>query len=1626
MATTIEQLELEVQSNTASAVSGLEALSETLGKVKTATKGGMGLTSVSKRLESLNTALSALNTGNFDKISKVAESLEKLKSVSGVKISPSIANQLSKISAAADTLNNTNFGGIQTMKNALAPLNNVTASEGLKNTISQLKSAAKLPGILSGADWTGMRGQIEQMVNALAPLKTLEVGTGLGTAVSQLRSVTKISDTLDKVDWSKFTAQIQQLSNALAPLATQLNTIGNAFSQLPSEIKQVVAATNQLTSANSGATRSYTSLWAKASVFGSVMKRGASMIASWIQQSNQYVEDINLFDASMGKYAESAQNYAEKVGEVLGIDPGEFMRNQGTFNTIITGFGVVSDKAYMMSQNLTQLSYDLASFFNISFDSAMKKVQSGISGELEPMRALGYDLSVARLQEEALALGIKKKVSAMTQAEKSQLRYYAMLTQVTTAQGDMARTLNAPANQIRVLKAQLTQCARALGNIFIPALNAVLPYVIAVTKAVRKLAEGIANLVGFELPEVDYSGLSSITGVADDMDESMEDATATAKKLKRTIMGFDELNVLQKADDSSKTSTGSGLGSNDLGIDLPSYDFLGDAVDNRVDSIIAQIKSCLQEITAIVSGFALAIGTILVVTGANIPVGLGLMAAGAVGLAATIAANWSGMSQRLASVLTVVTGVLGGFLLAVGAFLALTGGNVPLGIGLMAAGAVSLGTAATINWKFLNGNLTNALSVLTGIVGGALLGIGAMLAFSGADVPLGIGLMAVGAVNMAAAVGLNWNAMSEPLRKAIGVLEAVIGGAMLVFGAIAAFTGVDIPLGVAMMVIGATSLTSAVALNWNALTGDVKNALATLTAIVSGALLGIGAMLAFSGADVPLGIGLMAVGAVNMAAAVGLNWNAMSEPLRKAIGVLEAVIGGAMLVFGAIAAFTGVDIPLGVAMMVIGATSLTSAVALNWNALTGDVKNALATLTAIVSGALIGVGAILALSTPTSTALGIAMIAAGAVGIVSTASLNWGGMTEKIKSVLKEIGIAVGGSLLAVGAILALSNPAAMPIGIGMMVAGAASLAAGVALNWGTIGEKVKSCLVTITKMFVGASLAALGVMLLGTGIGTPLGLGLIAAGLVGLVKPESFNVQNLVKLGSDAVNGITTGVQTAWSNLQTVCSNLFQSLKDNVTSAMDTVKTAVVEKWNAVTDFMSTVPEKVGNAVNAVGAWFGGLPDKIAYSLGFALGHTLKWAADTKTAMEENVSQAVTSAVQWFTGLPERISGGLESARTSIAAWGTNVYGSVTEAASQSVTSAQTWFTSLPERISSSISGTYEKVATWGAETKARFNEAAAGIITETIMKFSDFAQKFYDSISKTGEAIAKWGTDMVKKAKKAAGDVVNAVVKGIKELPDKLKKLGQDIVDGFVKGITDAWKTITDAVSNFVDSFVNGFKNGLGIHSPSTVFQSIGLNVVAGLQNGLRNIGSVFTSAFSTIGSWVSGFGKNMYTWGSDLMGNMVSGISSGLRTLKDKVSEAASTIRSYLHFSQPDVGPLADFNTWMPDMMSQLAGGIAKDTDKVRKQVENLAGVMSLEPTVQANVNAAGGTPAVRTNSGDNTAELANAVYNAVSAALHEQNSSEDSGTPIVINLGNEQIASFMVKQNRRAALISGGRA
>ena len=539
--TTIEQLELQVQSSSTSAEKGIDALSASLSKLKNAVKGGVGLNAVATQLNNINAALNGMSGDSPQKLSKLADSLQKLSNIGNLKISSSISNQIRNIGSAVSSLDGVSFSNIRDLASALAPLSNLG-----KNNLTSF--------------------------------------------VTQLKKIPEVVKALDATTISQFTAKIQQLVSALSPLATQLNTISNAFSRLPAQIRQTTTATNALNTANNTASKGYVNLWAKARMAYNVIRGASHLIASCITESNSYIENINLFTASMGKFAEEAKSYAETVGEVMGIDPGQFMRYQGVFMTITKGFGVVEDKAYLMSKNLTQLGYDLSSFFNISFEDSMQKLQSGISGELEPLRRLGFDLSVARLRQEAWNLGIEKSVNAMTQAEKSQLRYYAIMTQVTVAQGDMARTLNAPANQLRILSAQVTQCARAFGNIFIPVLNTVLPYLIAFAKVLRMVINLIGKFVGFELPEVDYSGISSGSDAMGDLTDNTNDATNAAKKLKNAMTGIDELNIISPDDGSSGSGSDLGLGAGDLGIELPEYDFLGDAITTKVDELVNKFK----------------------------------------------------------------------------------------------------------------------------------------------------------------------------------------------------------------------------------------------------------------------------------------------------------------------------------------------------------------------------------------------------------------------------------------------------------------------------------------------------------------------------------------------------------------------------------------------------------------------------------------------------------------------------------------------------------------------------------------------------------------------------------------------------------------------------------------------------------------------------------------------------------------------------------------------------------------------------------------------------------------------------------------------------------------------------
>lgn len=961
----IQGLEFQIQENSEGAVSGINNLKKALSGLKGATGASVtGLNATSKSIRELKNALSGLNSGDVSKkLTQIATGLKALESAKNIKISSSIANQLNALNAALANVRWTDGDKLRTLADGLRPL-------------SELGKA------------------------------------NMTTFINQLKKLPTVIEELEKADIDKFTQQMKELAAAMKPFADEMQKVSNGFSAFPSRIQRLIRSTEQYNNTVRRATNS-TSAWGKVAnglKFGTMiygLSRLASMIGTAITKSNEYQENLNLFTVAMGEYAQEAFDYGQTVSEVLGIDLSDWIRNQGVFNTLLTGFGDTAERAALMSKNLTQLGYDLSSFFNISVEDAMQKLQSGISGELEPLRRLGYDLSQARLEAVALSLGIDKSVQSMTQAEKAELRYYAIMTQVTTAQGDLARTLESPANQLRILSAQFNMAARSIGNIFIPALNAILPYAIAVVEVIREIADAIASLFGFELTEVDYSGITAGASGAGSMADSFDEAAGAAKKLKQYTAGFDELNVFSPDSGSAGSGVGAG-GGNGFDFELPEYDFIGEAIQTRVGEIKAMIENSLADITAVVSGFSLAIGTIMVLTGANIPLGLGLMVMGAAGLVGTISANWGSMNGQLASTLATITGMLGGFFLALGALLTFTGANVPLGIALMAVGAVSLVTAVAVNWHASDTPLKDALATLTAIVGGSLLAVGALLAFSGGSVPLGIALMAAGAISIVGSAALNWNGMNEQIGTIIGTLTGMVSGALLALGALFVFTGVSLPLGLALLAAGAVSLVTSATVNWQSTNDTMSTVLGTLTAIVGGAMLAVGALLTFGGVNLPLGLALMAAGAISLVTAAVVDWTFVVTTVKTILQEIGIAAGAALLALGVMLTLSGGALPLGIGLIAAGAATLAAGVALNWNYILTTIKN-----------------------------------------------------------VLKEIGIAAGGALVALGLMLIVTG-VGLPLGIGLLLAGAATMATSVALNWDFFADKIQQMLDGITAVFKG------------------------------------------------------------------------------------------------------------------------------------------------------------------------------------------------------------------------------------------------------------------------------------------------------------------------------------------------------------------------------------------------------------------------------------------------------------------------------------------------------------------------------------------------------------------------------
>lgn len=731
MAIEIDALELRVESESASAEAKIARLAAALEDLRQKTSGGAGnLTKHATAIAKINAAITGSASANAS-AAVFAKNLRAIVDAGQQKISSSIAKQIASISSAT---------------NSISP-----------------KNAANLRAV-GGA------------INAFASIDKTD---GLKTILNQLNRIPKVLEKLDDGTLDRFEHAMKSVSASVTPLSNKLVAMSPQLDKLTGAMKATSSAASAMSKSNRLVGQTASENVIKIGAFIHSLKTVGMWLGKAISLTNNYVEDMNLFTVSMGRYANAAGEYAEKVADVMGIDPATWMRNQGVFQTLSEGFGVTSDRAEIMSRNLTQLGYDLSSFFNIAADDAMQKLQSGISGELEPLRRLGYDLSDARLKATALSLGIDKATASMTQAEKAQLRYYAIMTQVTTAQGDMARTLNAPANQLRVLQAQVTQAGRAIGSIFIPMLNAVLPPAIAVMQVIRGVATAIASLFGYSLPEIEYSaGLDNISAGANNAAESLGGAAGAAKELQKYVMGFDELNIIPDQKSGGGGGGGGAGGGSLSGFDfeLPEYDFLADAVSSNVDKIYRKIKPfgdwIIDNLDTILSlgeaiGGALLAWNVAKTFVPNLKLGaewLGKIkgyagAAAAIAISATVSYHLSneflGEDGTYADLIgSGLSAALGG-VIAARSFHAMSPGSgaygASLSLGITALTTIVAGLDETKAGEFNKRTFLNSLlGVLEAAAGGALFGFkvgGVKGAVAGAVISAGLSIVAqIGAV----------------------------------------------------------------------------------------------------------------------------------------------------------------------------------------------------------------------------------------------------------------------------------------------------------------------------------------------------------------------------------------------------------------------------------------------------------------------------------------------------------------------------------------------------------------------------------------------------------------------------------------------------------------------------------------------------------------------------------------------------------------------------------------------------------------------------------------------------------------------------------------------------------------
>jgi hypothetical protein len=742
-------------------------------------------------ITSLSVEISAESQGAELNIDKLATAISNLRTKGSV---TKVVNSLDRLAGSIATLKQSSAGmsGLDKITSFLNGISNVNTTASTKSINTVVNAIKKIPTAVSGlngVDFYSMSGSITQLTNALAPLSILDASNlkALGSAFNAIGKVPDLTDKLKATDLDSFASSCQKISAALTPLASQLDKVGNAFAKLPPQLSKVVTQANRVTAANERQKKSYLSLSNQLNGFMLSAKKLVSLkaIAEYLGKAvakfNDFYEATDLFHNAMGNLSGEADTLISKMQGLLGVDPTKAMTYMATIQSLGTSFGLASDKAYVLSKNLTQLAYDEGSYWNKDVAETFTAMSSAISGEIEPIRRLGVDLSQARLQQELLALGFNKQVSSLSQADKAVLRYIAIMKQTANVQGNLAQTIQSPANQIKILKAQLDMLAKSVGSLLYPALKSILPPLIAAVQLIREFVEWVAKLMGVKVVFTDFTkSADSVGGIGDAMDDTADSTKKAAKALKDYTMGFDELNIIDPTQGSSGSGGGASAG-NILGdVDLSGYDMFKNYVGTSIDEMKQKIKSMLPLIATVATALAawkltnLITDIVDAISKMNalksIVLGLGVFTVGIVleitGIKDAIENGVNGKNFA-EIVLGALIGTTGASILGKGiAQFIVTGfGSSAVGQAIKAAGG---STAGAIIGAAVGGIVTGIPMFVTGVYDAVKNGLNTL---NGILIPLGSTITGAG-------IGAIIGSLGGPIGTGIGALIGLIVGAM--------------------------------------------------------------------------------------------------------------------------------------------------------------------------------------------------------------------------------------------------------------------------------------------------------------------------------------------------------------------------------------------------------------------------------------------------------------------------------------------------------------------------------------------------------------------------------------------------------------------------------------------------------------------------------------------------------------------------------------------------------------------------------------------------------------------------------------------------------------------------------